>query len=93
MKTAFASKVLTLVAVMTLAGCSDMKALQQEVADLKSQVGKVQADAQSARAAAGAASGAQSSANQALATAQSNQACCDAVDQKIERAFRQAISK
>jgi outer membrane murein-binding lipoprotein Lpp len=90
MKCAIVVKVAAAAVVAGLAGCQDLKPLQAEVADLKSQVSKLQADVQAARQAA---SGAQSTANQALAAAQASQSCCDATNEKIDRMFRRSVSK
>jgi hypothetical protein len=38
-------------------------------------------------------SGAQSTANQALQAAQGAQACCDATNEKIDRAFKRSMGK
>jgi hypothetical protein len=97
-------KVAAAAAVVTLAGCTDLKPLQAQVDDLKSQVGRLQSELASAKSAADsanstaqsanqAASGAQSTANQALAAAQASQSCCDATNEKIDRMFRRSISK
>lgn len=104
MKTSLSSKALIVGMLLTLVGCSGMKTMQKEVDELKAQMAAVRTEAQSARAAADAAaaqaqsagqeaSGAQSTANQALAATQSSQACCNAVDEKLDRAFRQSVSK
>src|ERR1700736_3098984 len=78
MKCAIVLKLAAVAVVAGLAGCQDLKPLQADVADLKSQVAKLQSDGQGARASADqanytvwlanqAASSAQSTANQALA--------------------------
>jgi hypothetical protein len=56
---------------------------------------KSAADAASASAssAASAATSAQSTANQALQAAQGAQACCDATNEKIDRAFKRSMGK
>ena len=51
------------------------------------------AAAASASSAASAVSGAQSTANQALQAAQGAQACCDATNEKIDRAFKKSMGK
>jgi len=51
------------------------------------------AAAASASSAANAVSGAQSTANQALQAAQGAQACCDATNEKIDRAFKRSMGK
>lgn len=93
-----------LVAFTMLAGCTDLKPLQAEVADLKSQVARLNSETQAARQAADqaataaqsanqTASAAQNAANQALAGAQASQSCCDATNEKLERMFRRSVSK
>lgn len=90
--------------VICLAGCENLDPLKADVSGLKTQVSRLQSqlettrkaadDANAAAAAANqAASGAQSTASQALAGAQSGQACCNAMSEKLERAFRRSISK
>jgi hypothetical protein len=93
------------VAVMVgLAGCTDLKPIQAQIDDLKSQVAKNANDASAAKSAADsansaaasagqAASGAQSTANQALAAAHASQSCCDATNEKIDRMFKRSVSK
>ncbi len=92
------------VAVMGLAGCTDLKPIQAQIDDLKAQVAKVGGDASAAKSAADsanssaqsagqAASGAQSTANQALAAAHASQSCCDATNEKIDRKFKRSVSK
>ena len=104
MKCAIVVKVAAAAVVAGLAGCTDLKPLQAEVADLKSQVSKLQSDLQAARSASDsansaaqsasqAASGAQSTANQALAAAQASQSCCDSTNEKIDRMFRRSSPK
>jgi hypothetical protein len=67
-----------------------IKAAQQEAAAARS---AADAAAASASNAANAASAAQSSANQALQAAQGAQACCDATNEKIDRAFKRSMGK
>src|SRR6202035_4993930 len=104
MKSAIVLKVAAVAVVAGLVGCTDLKALQAQVSNLKSQVGKLQSDVQAAKQAADqansaaqsasqAASGAQSTANQALAAAQASQSCCDATNEKIDRMFKRSVSK
>jgi murein lipoprotein len=92
------------VAVVGLAACTDLKPIQAQIDDLKSQSAKNAADiaavkstadtANSAAQSAGqAASGAQSTANQALAAAHASQSCCDATNEKIDRMFKRSVSK
>ena len=106
MKTAIV-KTLTVAAasVMLLAasGCSNKDLLARiDAADAAAKAAatdaaaaKSAADAaaSSASSAANAASGAQSTANQALQAAQASQSCCDATNEKIDRAFKKAVSK
>jgi outer membrane murein-binding lipoprotein Lpp len=51
MKCAIVVKVAAAAVVAGLAGCTDLKPLQAEVADLKSQVSKLQSDLTAARSA------------------------------------------
>ena len=51
------------------------------------------AAAASAQSASSTASAAQSTANQALQAAQAAQACCDATNEKIDRAFKRSLGK
>ena len=102
-----ASVVKAAAAVMTvvgLAACTDLKPLQADIADLKSQLSKAQGDIAAAKSSADgantaaqsagqAASGAQSTANQALAAAHASQSCCDATNEKIDRMFKRSVSK
>lgn len=89
--------------VATATGCSNKelltridaaeaaaKAAQQDAAAAKS---AADAAAASASSAAGAANSAQSTANQALQAAQGAQACCDATNEKIDRAFKKSMGK
>jgi len=66
------------------------KAAQQDAAAAKS---AADAAAASASSAGNAASAAQSTANQALQAAQGAQACCDATNEKIDRAFKKSMGK
>ncbi len=105
MKCVSAVKAGAVVAVIIgLAGCTDLKPIQAQIDDLKSQTAKNAADlsavkstadqANSAAASAGqAASGAQSTANQALAAGHASQSCCDATNEKIDRMFKRSVSK
>jgi len=104
MKSATVMKVAAVAVVIGLAGCTDLKPLQADIADLKSQVSKLQADQQAtkasadqaasaAQAASQAASGAQSTANQALAAAQAAQSAVDATNEKLDRMFKRSVSK
>jgi peptidoglycan hydrolase CwlO-like protein len=96
-------KIAALVAVAALVGCTDLKPLQAQVDDLKSQVGRLSSDlaahkadrtdANAAAAAASAAAAAQSTANQALAAAQAAQAGVNDTNEKIDRMFQRSVSK
>ena len=66
------------------------KAAAQDAAAAKA---AAQSAASSASSAASAASSAQSTANQALQAAQGAQACCDATNEKIDRAFKKSMGK
>lgn len=89
--------------VATATGCSNQelitrldaveaaaKAAQQDAAAAKS---AADAAAASASNASSAANSAQSTANQALQAAQGAQACCDATNEKIDRAFKKSMGK
>jgi len=104
----FTTKIAALAALAVMAGCTDLKPLQAQVDDLKSQVGKLSSDAaankaaadassKSAAAAAAAASqsaaAAQNTANQALAAAKAAQSGVDALNEKIDRMFKRSVSK
>jgi len=67
-----------------------IKAAQQDAAAAKS---AAESAAASASSAASAANSAQSTANQALQAAQGAQACCDATNEKIDRAFKRSMGK
>ena len=97
-------KVAAVAVVAALAGCTDLKPLQAQVDDLKSQVGKLSSDLAANTAAdqaahgkadqaASAAAAAQSTANQALAAAQAAQSGVDATNEKIDRMFKRSVSK
>ena len=89
--------------VATATGCSNKellaridgadaaaKAASQEAAAAKS---AADAAAASASSASNAASAAQNTASQALQAAQGAQACCDATNEKIDRAFQKSMGK
>lgn len=89
---------------LLVTGCTDLKPLQTQIDDQKSQVSRISADTAAAKAASDAATadaraasqsagGAQSAANQALAAAQASQSCCDATSEKMDRMFRRSVSK
>jgi hypothetical protein len=97
-------KIAAVAALAALAGCTDLKPLQAQIDDLKSQVGKVSSDLAANTAAdnashgkadqaASAAAAAQSTANQALAAAQAAQSGVDATNEKIDRMFKRSVSK
>jgi len=67
-----------------------IKAAQQSAANAQA---AADAAAKSASAASSAASAAQSTASQALQAAQASQACCDATNEKIDRAFKKSMGK
>ena len=90
--------------VVAFAGCTDLKPMQAQMDDLKSQLTqntssdqKIAAEAAAAQSAAtsaqSAASGAQSTANQALSTGQSNSTAIEAINEKIDRMFKKSVSK
>jgi outer membrane murein-binding lipoprotein Lpp len=104
MKSTMIVKAAAVAVVVALAGCTDLKPIQAQIDDLKSQVSKLQSEVQGANSAAAqassqaqsastAAAGAQSTANQALAAAQAAQAAVDATNEKIDRMFKRSISK
>jgi hypothetical protein len=106
MKTAIV-KTLTVAAaaviVATATGCSNKDLLARidaanaaaKAAATDAAAAKSAADAAAASAssAANAASAAQSTANQALQGAQASQSCCDATNEKIDRAFKRSMGK
>jgi hypothetical protein len=67
-----------------------IKAAAQDAAAAKAAAAEA---SKSASAASSAASAAQSSASQALQAAQAAQACCDATNEKIDRAFKKSMGK
>jgi hypothetical protein len=90
--------------VIAFAGCTDLKAIQAEVDDLKSQVSKLQSDTarastnaaaakSQASTAAAAAAAAQDTAKQALANSQSNSTGIQAINDKIDQMFHKSLSK
>ena len=95
---------LAVACVVAFAGCTDLKPMQGQVDELKSEIAKNTSDDQKAAAAAAsaqsaaaaaqsAASGAQSTANQALSTSQSNSTAIEAINEKIDRMFKKSVSK
>jgi murein lipoprotein len=96
--------VAALAAAIGLAACTDLKPIQAQIDDLKTQVAKNTSDVSTAKSTADqansaaqsagqAASGAQSTANQALAAGHASQSCCDATNEKIDRMFKRSVSK
>jgi murein lipoprotein len=90
--------------VMCAAGCTDLKPIQAQIDDLKTQVAKNTAGVDSAKAAADsaaraaqaaqtAAQQAQSRADAAVSAAQKSQQCCDGTNEKIDRMFKKSVSK
>ena len=69
---------------------ASIKAAAQDAAAAKA---AADAAAASASSAANAANAAQSTSNQALQAAQGAQACCDATNEKIDRAFKKSMGK
>lgn len=103
MKSAIGIKIAAVAVVAALAGCTDLKPIQAQIDDLKSQVGRLtsdlaahkadRTDANSAAAAASAAASAQATANQALAAAQAAQAGVNDLNEKVDRMFQRSVSK
>jgi outer membrane murein-binding lipoprotein Lpp len=103
MKSTIVLKIAAVAAFAALAGCTDLKPMQAQVDDLKSQIGKLSSDvaahradrtdANSAASAASAAAAAQSTANQALAAAQAAQTGVTDTNTKIDRMFQKTVSK
>jgi hypothetical protein len=98
-------KALGIAAVATLAtGCVSTSTFNDHVAGADAAIKAAQQSAAAAQAAADAASksaasaastasAAQSTANQALQAAQAAQGCCDATNEKIDRAFKKSMGK
>ena len=98
-------KTLTVAAAALLAtGCVSSSEFKQHVTSADAAIKAAQQDAAAAKAAAEAAqsaatsasstaTAAQSTANQALQAAQGAQACCDATNEKIDRAFKKSLGK
>ena len=85
---------------VAVTGCATQKDLEatRAVADRAVQdaeVAKTAADAamHEANQATASSANAQSTANQALQGTQTSQACCDAVNEKLNRAFQKAMTK
>jgi hypothetical protein len=99
------AKLLAVSAAAVLAtGCVSTKDFEEHVASADAAIKAAQQEAAAARSAAdsaasaassaaNSANAAQSSANQALQAAQGAQACCDATNEKIDRAFRRSMGK
>lgn len=90
--------------VATATGCVSTSAFNEHVAAADAAINAAKQDAAAAKAAAesaaasassaaSAASAAQSTANQAAQAAQASQACCDATNEKIDRAFKRSMGK
>ena len=106
MKTAIV-KTLTVAAaaimVATASGCTNKDLLargdaanaaaKSAAADAAAAKSAADAAAAAASSAGSAASSAQSTANQALQAAQASQSCCDATNEKIDRAFKRSMGK
>ena len=86
------------------AGCTDLKPMQAQIDDQKTQVSKIasmqdgmkagaDSAARSAQAAQTAAQQAQSKADAAASAAQASQQCCDATNEKMDRMFKKSVSK
>ena len=82
------------VAVLTLgAGCAsvqDLDALRADIEGLKSATASAAADAEAARTEAGQAS---RTANRSLSAAREAQTCCTANSERIERMFKESMTK
>ncbi len=88
------------VAGVLAAGCANMQAIEdaqaaaeraaRDAAAAQTAAAEAQRTANEARQLA---SGAQSTANQALSAANAAQACCDATNEKVDRMFRDRMSK
>jgi len=94
------SKACILALLLMTAGCTDLKPMQAQLADLQAQVKQLQTDlAKSSSAAAAAnkttaasAAAASGAAKQALSTAQSNSAALDELNAKIDQMFKKRPS-
>jgi len=106
MKTAIAKTLTVAAATLMLAtatGCSNQDLLakvdaanaaaKQAQADAAAAKASADSAAAAASSASTAANSAQSTANQALQAAQASQACCDATNEKIDRAFKKSMGK
>jgi outer membrane murein-binding lipoprotein Lpp len=92
------------VCVLFASGCTDLKPIQAQIDDLKSQVTKLSSDqasiksradggAGAAQSAAAAAQRAQASADSAGAAAKTNAQAIEAINVKIDRMFKKSVSK
>ena len=86
--------------LVAASGCVSQKAVDEikatadkAVQDAAAAKSAADAAASAAQAAKSTADSAQSAANQALQAAQASQACCDATNEKIDRAFKKSVSK
>jgi hypothetical protein len=104
MKTAIIKTLAVSAAALLATGCVSTSDFNQHVASADAAIKAAQQDAAAAKAAAdsaaasassaaNSASAAQSTANQALQAAQGAQACCDATNEKIDRAFKKSMGK
>jgi hypothetical protein len=90
--------------MFSVAGCTDLTPIQNDLKDLRSEVTRLSAQqgamkaeldtaVQSSKAASDAARAAASKSDQALALAQADQKSIDATNEKIDRMFRRHLSK
>jgi hypothetical protein len=106
MKTAIVKTLTVATAALMLAvgsGCTSQDTLakidaasaaaKSAAADAAAAKSAADAAAAAASSAGSAASAAQSTANQALQAAQASQSCCDATNEKIDRAFKRSMGK
>jgi Alanine-zipper, major outer membrane lipoprotein len=104
MKNAIVKTLVIGAAAILATGCVSTSDFNQHVTSADAAIKAAQQDAAAAKAAAeaaqtaaasasNAANSAQSTANQALQAAQGAQACCDATNEKIDRAFKKSMGK
>ena len=104
MQCANALKATIAMGAVDLAGSVDLKPLQADAADLKSQEGKLQSDVavpgnsadeadSMAHASGKSADDAQKTTNQAVAGAQAAQSAVEASNEDIDRMFKRSVSK
>ena len=90
--------------VFFASGCTDLKPIQAQLDDLKSQVNKLASEeastksrtdsaASTAQAATAAAQRAQGTADSASAMANRNQQAIEAINEKIDRMFKRSVQK